>query len=104
MDEPVVGDVVAVSNLSGTKIRPALVLAEAEFGNLILCQVTSKAYSSKRAIMLTDLDFIEGGLLVKSYIRPDKIFTADVTIIPRIKGKLKNEALNNILKAVKDLF
>lgn len=108
MGKPVVGDVVAVlfpfSDLSDTKLRPAVVLSEVEFGDLILCQITSKAYSSKRALMLTDLDFTEGGLPVKSYVRPDKIFTADITIIPRIKGKLKHKTVDNILEAVKDLF
>ena len=47
----VVGDIVVVSfpfsDLSGQKLRPALVLAHGEFDNLILCQITSRPYTNK---------------------------------------------------------
>lgn len=54
MGEPVVGDVVVISfpfsDLSATKRRPAFVAAVAEHGDLILCQITSKRYSSEIAL------------------------------------------------------
>lgn len=103
-----VGSVVLVtfpfSNLKGQKIRPALVLAEVEFKNLILCQITSKSYSSKTAILITESDFAEGKLPVISYIRPDKLFTADVAIIKNTAGELTLKMKNLILKKVRGLF
>ncbi len=103
-----VGSIVSVtfpfSNLKGQKVRPALVLANVEFGNLILCQITSKSYTSKIAICIKSEDFSQGNLPVTSYIRPDKLFTADATIIKNIVGQLTSAARNKILKSVQGLF
>lgn len=108
MGQFAVGQVVLVifpfSDLSGGKLRPALVLANAEFNNLILCQITSKPYSSKTAIKVSSTDFSQGGLPVESYVRPDKIFTADPTIIKSSVGKLKQEKIRDIVMSVKGLF
>ncbi len=103
-----VGNVVLVtfpfSNLKGQKIRPALVLANVEFGNLILCQITSKPYTSKIAISIKSEDFSKGSLPVVSFVRPDKLFTADITIIKDVVGELTPTIKNKILKAVRELF
>ncbi|MBI2268128.1 MAG: type II toxin-antitoxin system PemK/MazF family toxin [Candidatus Blackburnbacteria bacterium] len=103
-----VGSVVLVtfpfSNLKGKKIRPALVLAQVEFDNLILCQITSKPYSSKTAICIKPSDFTQGGLPVVSFVRPDKLFTADASIIKNIAGKLTTKIKNVILQKVRRLF
>jgi mRNA-degrading endonuclease toxin of MazEF toxin-antitoxin module len=108
MEKFTVGSVVLVafpfSNLKGKKIRPALVLAKVEFDNLILCQITSKAYSSKIAIRIDSTDFVEGSLPVVSYIRPDKLFTADTSIIENVAGKLAIKVTSNILGEVKAIF
>lgn len=47
------------SNLKRNKIRTVLVLAKAEFDNLILCQITSKPYTRKSAIKIESTDFIK---------------------------------------------
>lgn len=108
MGKFVVGDVVAVpfplSDLSGRKLRPALVLAVIERDNLILCQITSKPFASKRAVELNHTDFLEGNLPLKSYIRPDKLFTAEATLVQKHKGKLHNQLLNYVLDAVQEIF
>jgi len=104
----VAGDVVVAlfpfSDLSNTKRRPALVLAEVEFGDLILCQITSKSYSSKTAIAIEATDFASGALPVASYIRPDKLFTIDVNLIERAAGTLKGQTLKVALAQVRNLF
>ena len=103
-----VGSVVVVkfpfSNLKGQKIRPALVLAEVEFGNFILCQITSKPYSSKSALCIKPEDFTKGGLPVISYIRPDKLFTSDITIIKDVVGLLNPDMKTKVLKSIRRLF
>ncbi len=108
MDRFVAGDVVVVnfpfSNLKGQKLRPAIVLAIVEFDNLILCQVTSKPYASTSAIQITEADFVVGGLPIVSYIRPDKLFTSDPSIISKSIGKLSAKVRKQVLKRVQDIF
>ncbi len=103
-----VGSVILVtfpfSNLKGQKVRPALVLANVEFGNLVLCQITSKPYTSKLAICIKSKDFTKGHLPVESFLRPDKLFTADATIIKDVAGELSPTTKNKILKSVHELF
>ncbi|MEK7558723.1 MAG: type II toxin-antitoxin system PemK/MazF family toxin [Patescibacteria group bacterium] len=103
-----VGSIVLVtfpfSDLKGQKVRPALVLANVEFNNLILCQITSKPYSSKISIRLTSTDFATGGLPIVSYVRPDKLFTADTTIIKKTVGKLSSKTTDKVLKNIRALF
>ena len=45
------------SDLSRSKLRPAVVLADAKRGDWILCQITSNPYSDARAIKLSEKDF-----------------------------------------------
>ena len=108
MEKFTIGSVVLVafpfSNLKGKKIRPALVLAHGEFNNLILCQITSKPYSSTSAIRIESGDFKEGALPHTSYVRPDKLFTADKSIIEKIAGKLNLNVTKEILQKVEALF
>ena len=103
-----VGSVVLVtfpfSNLKGQKVRPALVLANVEFNNLILCQITSKPYTSKISICLRTTDFAKGSLPIVSYVRPDKLFTADRTIIKKTVGQLTIDAKNHVLDSIRALF
>lgn len=108
MGKFVAGDVVVTtfpfSDLSSKKRRPALVLANVEFGDLILCQITSNPYSSKIAITIESTDFALGELPTTSYIRPDKLFTTDVNLIERTAGTLKDEMFETILSQVRNLF
>lgn len=103
-----VGSIILVtfpfSNLKGQKTRPALVLANVEFENIILCQITSKPYTSKLAICIKSEDFAEGSLPITSYARPDKLFTADASIIKSIVGKLTPATRNKILQTIRNLF
>ncbi len=108
MEKFITGDIVSVgfpySNLKGQKRRPALVLADVEFGNLILCQITSKSYSSKTAIKITSSDFIHGFLPLDSYIRPDKLFTADISVVHKKAGRLSGKKVNFALAQLRKLF
>ena len=77
MVTPSAGFVVLVpfpfSDLSASKLRPAVVLADAARGDWILCQITSKSYADPLAIELTGGDFAKGSLHVVSYARPGKL-------------------------------
>ena len=103
-----VGEIVLVpfpfSDLVGQKLRPALVLARVEFDNVILCQITSRPYTSKVAIKIGQADFSMGGLPLESYARIDKLFTAEPSLILKPVGKLSPACERKILKAVRGLF
>ena len=104
MVAPARGSVVLVpfpfSDLSQAKRRPAVVLADAERGDWILCQVTSKSYSDARAVELTDADFEQGSLRLVSYARPAKLFTAHESLFLSEAGVLGAEALKRITDEV----
>lgn len=79
------------SDLSHSKRRPAVVLAPAERGDWILCQVTSKSYADARALELTDTDFEHGGLRLISFVRPAKLFTAHESLFVSEVGVLRKK-------------
>lgn len=79
------GDIVIIpfpfSDLTGSKRRPALVIADRGSTDVLLCQSTSQAKFDDNEVGLTRNDFVSGGLPIDSNIRPNKVFTADRRII-----------------------
>lgn len=69
------------SDLSQSKLRPAIVLADAGRSGWLLCQITSKSYGDLRAIQIVAADFAQGSLRATSYARPAKLFTAHTSLI-----------------------
>src|ERR1035438_8490271 len=104
MVAPTKGAVVLVrfpfSDLSETKLRPAVLLANAERGDWVLCQVTSKPYGDARAIIIEAGGFASGSLSLVSYARPGKLFTANQSLIAGQAGMLKAELCNQIIESV----
>jgi mRNA interferase MazF len=88
------------SDLSQSKLRPAIILASAGRGDWILCQVTSSAYGDERAISLTQKDFEAGGLRVASYARPGKLFTAHESLLRAEAGRLHDAAFERVRAGV----
>ena len=80
------GDVVVIpfpfSDLSQSKRRPALVVAQLEGDDAVLCQITSKTIKDTYAISIDEIDFESGSLSQPSNIRPNRLFTADNHIWP----------------------
>ena len=62
------------SDLSQSKLRPAVVLADAGRGDHVLCQITSKAYGDPDAVVLDAGAFATGSLRLTSHARPGKLF------------------------------
>jgi mRNA interferase MazF len=93
----VAGDIVVInfpfSNLAGGKPRPALVVSPSGENDYILCQITSKSYGSQNSVQITENDLTQGILPVISYIRPDKLFTADNTLIKKKIAKISTGKL-----------
>ena len=102
------GEVVLIrfpfSDLSQTKLRPAVILTDAGRGDWILSQVTSKPHIGTPFISLTDASFAIGSLHLVSYALPGKLFTAHRTLIVAHLGTLKSDVLNEIIETVINIF
>jgi mRNA interferase MazF len=105
---PTAGSVVLVpfpfSDLSNSKLRPAVVLAFVDRDDWILCQVTSKSYSDSRAVEIVDSSFSSGSLHLVSYARPGKLFTAHASLFRHEVGVLRQSALDGIVSSVVSLL
>ena len=104
MGAPAIGQVVLVpfpfSDLSEAKVCPAVVLADVGRDDWVLCQITSNPYGDSHAIPIDDSGFSKGGLLVASFARPGKLFTANISLIVRSVGRLNDSSFDRVLDAV----
>ncbi len=95
------GDVVLLnfpySDLSGSKFRPAVILAEIGRDDFIACQIASNRAADPAALELTTASFAAGGLKAVSYARPGKLFTAHQSLFARRVARL-NDALRDQIK------
>jgi mRNA interferase MazF len=92
------------SNLSQTKLRPAIVLAHAGRNDWILCQVTSNPYGDRLAVELDEASFAEGSLRIVSYARPGKLFTGSAELMFSQVGTLGESSFKSIIDAVVSLL
>lgn len=103
-----VGEIVLVpfpfSDLSSSKLRPAIVLASLGQKEYILCQVTSQAFSDPLAVTISKDSFMQGVLAKESYARPCKIFTCSENLIIRQIATLKDDVLDKIIKTIKTVL
>ncbi len=103
MERPLKGSIVVIrfpfSDFSSFKRRPALVLATPKGNDSILCQITSKKTRDSYSVPIEDDAFSEGSLKKPSNIRPNKLFTADNSIILYRAGALKKEKLAQTILA-----
>jgi len=108
MGAPAVGDVVVVpfpySDLSGSKRRPAVVVALADRGNVVMCQITSRAYSGASTIGITDESFARGGLSRASFIRVGKLFTGSASLVLATVGQLDEHTTGRVRESLAELF
>ena len=88
------------SDLSQTKLRPAVVLADAGRDDWILCQITSKPYGDLRILRNKDENFADGSLQLTSYVRGSKLFTANEDLMVSQVGTLKRETISQIIELV----
>lgn len=102
------GDVVVIpfpfSDLTDTKKRPALVVAELSGDDIIVCLITSQNAKDGYAIALTNSDFASGNLKQNSNIRPNRLFTADSNIVLYRIGILEKKKIEEVTKKIIDIF
>jgi mRNA interferase MazF len=77
------------SDLSSSKLRPAVVLAHAGGADWVLCQVTSNPYGDPDALPPAATSFASGSLSRDSFARPGKLLTASEAIVVRVASGVK---------------
>jgi mRNA interferase MazF len=108
MEKLVRGDIVVIpfpySDLTNAKRRPALILAESSYNDLILAQITSQGLNDSFAVSISDNDFSHGSLPKISNVRPNKLFTADSNIILYKIASLKPEKFNEVIDTIVEII
>ena len=104
MEGFVKGDVIVIefpfSNLIQVKRRPSLVIKVPKGDDVIVCQITGKSYEKSVVIPVNKEDFRRGNLKVESYVRLDKIFSIEKSLIKYKVGSLKQENFDKILDKI----
>ena len=102
------GDVIVLpfpySDLSRVKRRPAIVVGLSSGGDIILCQITSKAVADGDAVPLNSADFVSGALSQPSNIRPNKLFTADSQTVLYQVGAVEQSLLDDVIRKVIEIL
>jgi len=102
------GDVVVIpfpfSDLSASSKRPAVIIADLTGDDYIVAQITSVSRYDDYAITLEAKDFTSGGLPQSSMIRPNKLFTADKSLISYKAGILHNKKIKQIEQSLVTIF
>jgi mRNA interferase MazF len=106
--KPVIGEVVVLpfpqTDLQAGKRRPALVVADLAGDDLILCQITSQARADGQAVPLAAADFQRGRLAVDSFIRPNRLFTVEQSVILYPAAKVSEAKLAETRAKIRALF
>jgi len=108
MGKPLIGEVVVLpfpqTNLQSGKRRPALVVADLNGDDLILSQITSRFRSDGYSVPLAIADFERGRLSMESFIRPNRLFTAEQSVILYVSGKVNDFKLREVRAKIRELF
>ena len=71
---------------------------------MILCQITRKPRDDGYCIPLVLTDFERGRLAVDSFIRSNRLFTVEQSVILYAAGKLKDTKLQEVKTRIRQLF
>ena len=108
MERFVKGDIVVTyfpfSDLTSSIKRPALIVANLEGEDLILCQITSKERFDKDKVSLDLKDAKYGKLKTKSFIRPSRLFTLRKSLIIYKIDSIKREKIEEVTKKLIEIF
>ncbi|MEK6847802.1 MAG: type II toxin-antitoxin system PemK/MazF family toxin [Nanoarchaeota archaeon] len=104
MERLVKGDIIVIdfpfSNLVQFKPRPVLVIKVPKGDDLIVSQITGSSYEKSVEIKIESKDFSKGSLKRDSYLRLDKIFSIEKSLIKYKIGSLKVEKFKEILDSI----
>ncbi|MBN1366124.1 MAG: type II toxin-antitoxin system PemK/MazF family toxin [Syntrophaceae bacterium] len=102
------GDIIVIpfpfSDLSHSKRRPAIIVSVLPGNDLILCQITSQNIRDAFSISLNNDDFVDGSLKQPSNIRPNRIFTADKSIILYKIGSVTKSKITSVIDKIFEIL
>ena len=108
MGKPLVGEVVVLpfpqTNLQSGKRRPALIVADLPGDDLIRCQITSQNRADGFSVPLLIADFERGRLVIDSFIRCNRLFTVEQSVILYSAGRITNAKLQEVKEKIRQLF
>ena len=81
-----------------------MVVVDLPGDDLILCQITSQVHRDSYSVALDGSDFQSGQLNVRSYIRPNRLFTVEQSVILYTAAKLTKTKLDETLAKLRQLF
>ncbi|MBI2910691.1 MAG: type II toxin-antitoxin system PemK/MazF family toxin [Chloroflexi bacterium] len=106
------GDIILVpfpfTDLTGQKRRPALVVSPDGFDpeDVVLCAITSRVTSRPLPwdVPLRARDLVDGALPRPSAVKVGKLFTMHQALIAGRFGRVREEKLTEVLRALQRLF
>jgi mRNA interferase MazF len=108
MERLVKGEVVVLefpyTDLSKTKKRPSLIVADLKGDNFILCQITGQPRPDPDVVKLEKNDFQTGGLHRDSFIMPSFLFTIHKSKINYSAGKIKQAKIKEVEEKLYEIF
>ncbi|MEN6350109.1 MAG: type II toxin-antitoxin system PemK/MazF family toxin [Syntrophomonas sp.] len=100
------GDVILIpfpfSDLSGSKKRPALVLAAINDWRELVCMMLTSSLKGIKEVPISHLD--DAGLPKPTVARVHRLFTIDQSIVLKKLGSLHPEDLKNIMDSLSSLL
>ena len=108
MEKLVKGDIVVIdfpySDLTNSKKRPSLVVADLNGDDLILCQITSKKREEKDIILLKKEETTARNIDFDSFIRASRLFTANKLIIHYKLDHIKTSKIKEVENKLCEIF
>ena len=103
-----VGDVVLTpfpfTDLTGAKVRPAVILADVGMEDWVVCEIICNSQTREGYIPISDADMDEGGLRQPSYARVDRLYTLNESVFRRTLGRVSAAKMEEIAAITRALF
>lgn len=108
MERFVAGDIIVIpfpfTDLSNSRRRPALVLANLEGDDIVICEITSIMRKDSYVVFLENKELESGKLKTRSIIRPNRMLTIHKSKINYKFGKIRDSKLKEVLEKIKIVF
>jgi mRNA interferase MazF len=96
------------SDLSGSKVRPVVVLSNDFFNltssDLIVCAITSKKSKSQFIIPISNSSLKKGTLFKESYVKVENVKKIEKALLIKEIGSLTNSSFNKVKTLFFSLF
>lgn len=103
-----VGDIVTApvpyTDLSASKSRPVVVVANVQMGDWVVCPITGSRQRRPEDIEIHSEDVESGELRRSSWVRVNRLYTLNQSLFNQVVGRLTDAKIAEITAAVRSLF